>query len=164
MRPHEVILIMLAVVAGLICGCDRENRDAILSDNDSSQDQKDRMNLCRNLAGTTWTWPEPDWPESKAWFHLKADGTALAGWHLVPCLWTATSGRTIRMIITSGDRKPKEVRFNGDFSEGDMRTVLNFLNKGPKEKISRIEKDKYKQFSVERSKMVEREVLNKISY
>ncbi len=47
-----------------------------------------------------WHWPPGPEPK-KSIIDLKADGTATAQWHKLPCLWTQDAFGRVRMIITS---------------------------------------------------------------
>lgn len=165
MTPHKVILIMVTVVAGLLWGCDRETGETVLAEKGISQEQIEMMSLRNKLADTAWTWPEPNWPESKAWFQLKEDGTAITGWHFEPCLWTVTSGSTIRMLITSTSRFLRDVKFNSDLTKGTMRIAVHdlvFADTKEERSVTRIDVSKLNGYFEEREKKMQREIVKKL--
>ncbi len=124
MRTYVTISVTVVIVAGALCGCERESLDSTLSKKGVSLEQVQMMVLRNKLADTAWTWPNASWPESKAWFQLRSDGTVIAGWNSDPCLWATTSGSTIQMLITGSFVQLLELKINADVAEAEMRVVF----------------------------------------
>ncbi len=119
MNIQLVVLLISTVFICTLCSCAGISGNNDLANEEITKEQVEMMLLREKLADTAWTWPEADWPKSKAWFLLKADGTARAGWHSRACLWTVTSGSSIKMIMTyNPPRGVLDLVFNSDVTEG----------------------------------------------